>query len=240
MRRVVPLAWLPLAACSSTDGIGSREQTSLGAALQVVQAAALLAEVAAHGVLAEPEVAPVCPSVSRIQGYATLQYGDGCVPDSGLVPVGLAGSIRLDLGDRVTGDLSGLRAGGIGLDGDLDARATPVSSFDTTLQLDQLDPDAVVVALTVGLGQAPPYSLHGDAQRNEGGVGVPVAFDAVVLPPGGDCLAPTAGAITIEQGLYDVVFTFADDGTAAVSRSDGAEGSLPVCDHAAALTEGGG
>jgi hypothetical protein len=238
MRRVAPLVMPLLAACASSDGIGTREQTTLGDALQVVQATAVIAEIAAHGVLAEPEVEPLCPVVSRVQGFATLDYGDGCVPDSGLVPAGMAGSVRVDIGDRVTTDLDGLFVGGVAIDGDLDARATPVSSFDTTLKLDQVDPDAVVVSVAVGLGQAPPYGIHGDAQRNEAGVGVPVTFDEVVLPTDGDCLAPSSGSITIEQGLYDVTYTFADDGTAAVARSDGAEGELPVCEHEAPLTGG--
>lgn len=237
MRRVAPLALPWLAACATSDGIGSREQSSLGEALQVVQAAAVVAEIATHGVLAEPEEAPVCPAVSRVQGFATIDYGDGCVPDSGLVPVGMGGSVRLDIGARVTADLDGLFVGDVALDGALDARATPVSSVDTTLKLDQLDPDAVVIALTLGLGQAPPYSIHGTAQRNEGGVGVPLDFDEVVLPIDGDCLAPTSGAITIEQGLYDVTFTFSDDGTASVDRSDGAVGELDVCAHESPLIE---
>lgn len=238
MRSAVPLACLLSTACGSPNGIGSREQASLGEALQVVQATAILAELAAHGVLAEPEVEPLCPAVSRVQGFATLDYADGCVPDSGLVPAGMAGSVRLDIGERVTTDLAGLSVGGVALDGDLDARATPVSSFDSTLKLDQVDPDAVVVEVAIGLGQAPPYSIHGDTQRNEAGVGVPMAFDEVVLPTDGDCLAPTAGAISMEQGLYDLTFTFSEDGMAAVSRSDGAEGELEVCAHAAALVEG--
>lgn len=238
MRRVAPLVIPWLAACASPDSIGSREQSTLGDALQVVQAVAVVTEIASHGVLSAPEVEPLCPLVSRIQGFATIDYGDGCVPDSGLVPVGMAGSTRLDIGDQVTTDMTGLSVGGIAVDGALDARATPVSALDTVLKLDQADPDAVVVGVSVGLGQAPPYSIHGDAQRNEAGVGVPVTFDEVILAAGGACLAPISGTITIEQGLYDVMFTFADDGTAAVVRSDGAEGELSVCEHVNSLTEG--
>lgn len=238
MRRTAALACVVLCACGGSSGIGSREQASLGDALQVVQAVAVVAEVAQHGVLDAPETEPACPAVSRIQGFSTLDYGEGCVPDSGLVPDGLSGSVRLDIGDRVTTDLEGLALGGISLDGDLDARATPVSSFDTTLKLDQLTPDAVELDLTVGLGQAPPYLIHGDAQRNEGGVGVPVTFEELELEGGGDCLAPSAGAITIEQGLYDVTFTFKADGKAQVARSDGQEGELVVCDHDRSLIEG--
>lgn len=235
MRRPAILALVSLCACGGSSGLGSREQATLGDVLQVVQAVGVVTELVQHGVRAEPETEPLCPTVSRIQGFNTLDYKEGCVPDSGLVSGELAGSVRLDIGDRVSTDLEGLTLDGVALDGDLDARATPVSAYDTRLKLDQLAPDAVELAVTVGMGQAPPFTVHGDAQRNEGGVGVPVVFDEVSLSGGGDCLAPTAGSITTEQGLYDVTFTFADDGTAAVVRSDGQEGELTVCEHDKAL-----
>jgi len=232
----VPAAVL-LAACSGGDAIGTREEATFGDVLQVVQAVGVITELAVHGVLGAPETEPVCPAVSRVEGFSTVDYGPGCVPDSGLVPAGLAGSVRLDLGERLVADMDGLVLGGVALDGTLDARATPVSAVETTLRLDQLSPDAVELDLTIGMGQAPPFLVHGVAQRNEGGVGVPLAFEEVELDGGGDCLAPAAGSITIEQGLYEVVFTFDGSDRVAVSRSDGVTGALSPCGNGVRLNE---
>lgn len=238
MRRSHLWACVMLGSCGGPSAVGQREQESLGAVLQTVQAVAAVVEVAHHGVLPGTGAEPTCPAVSRVQGFATIDYGDGCIPDSGLVRARMSGAIRLDVDDRVTARFAGLSMDDVDLEGRLDARATPVSRFDGVLLLDQPTPDGVVLALSVGLGQAPPYILHGTAQRTEGGLGVPVEFEEVELPVEGPCLAPISGTATVEQGLHQVAFRFTDDGGVVVSRSDGVEGTLHACDHARPLIGG--
>lgn len=224
------LAILLLPACGSAT-LGAKEAESVGLVLQAIEAAALVAEIAQHGVLPEPESEPVCPQVSRISGYVTLDYGDGCVPDSGWVAGAVSGTTRLDLGsDEVTADLAEMAAGGVALDGELSARPTPVSDLVVDLELDTDDPDELELAVTVGLGQAPPLRMDGTAQRNAGGVGNPMTLAGLVVPvPDGDCFAPTAGTATVESGIYSLSLTFEDDGTTSVVRSDDAEGSVDTC-----------
>lgn len=237
MQRIVRPGLLLLAGCGGSVGIGTREEGSLGDVLQIVQAVGVVTELAAHGVLDAPENEPTCPRVSRIEGFSTVDYGEGCLPDSGLVPAGLSGSARLDIGDRVSADLEGVLLGSVDLYGVLDARATPVSAVDMTLRLGQVAPDSVEMDLTIGMGQAPPFIIHGAAQRNAEGIGQPLEFDEVELQSGDGCLSPSAGSITIEQGLHDVTFTFDGEAMVLVSRSDGEVGEMDVCAHDRPLNE---
>ena len=129
MQRIVRPGLLLLAGCGGSVGIGTREEGSLGDVLQIVQAVGVVTELAAHGVLDVPENEPTCPRVSRIEGFSTVDYGEGCLPDSGLVPAGLSGSARLDIGDRVSADLEGVLLGSVDLYGVLDAGEAPRDYF---------------------------------------------------------------------------------------------------------------
>jgi hypothetical protein len=232
------LVLLALPACGTPE-LGARDVASVGLLLQAVEAASLVAEIARHGVLPEPDEPPACPAVSRVSGYVTLDYGGGCSPDTGWVLGELTGTTRLDLGEDVTADLDGLTAGGIALDGEVTARRTPVSDVAIDLGLDLADPDAFELTLTIGLGQAPPLRIDGTAQRNAGGVGNPMTLTDLVVPaPTDGCFAPTSGTATVESGFYGLSLTFAADGTTAVVRDDGAEGTIDTCEGAAALFGG--
>lgn len=229
------VALLPLLVACGTGSIGRNEEASLTRVLRVVEAVAFVGEVVHHGVLAVADPPPSCPEISGIQGFSTLDYGDGCVPDSGFVLGPVVGSIRLDVGDDVTTDLGGLTAGRVALDGRLTARATPVSGLQLELGLEGVDDlDEVEMDVTLGLGQSPPLRVTGAAQLNSAGVGVPVTLEDVEIPPSG-CLAPEAGVATIEQGLYTVTFAFAPGGIVQVSTSRGAEGELDACPLAESL-----
>jgi hypothetical protein len=228
-------ALLPLLVACGTESIGGSEEASLVRLMHVIEAVAFAAEVSGHGVLAAADPPTECPVVSGIQGFATLDYGEGCVPDSGLVLGPVAGSVRLDVGDQVTTDVDGLQAGGVPLDGELTARATPVSHVELGLKLDGVeDLDEVELDITLGLGQSPPLRVSGTAQLNAGGVGVPVTLADLMIPPSG-CLAPEEGSATIEQGLTLVTFEFGADGMVHASTSRDAEGELDVCALAEAL-----
>jgi hypothetical protein len=223
------VALLPLLVACGTESIGRNEESSLTRVLRVVEAVAFAGEVTHHGVVDAPDPPTTCPELSGIQGFSTIDYGDGCVPDSGFVLGPVAGSVRLDVGDEVSTDVSGLTAGSVVLDGALTARATPVSGLQLDLGLDGVDDlDEIEMDVTLGLGQSPPLRATGTAQLNSAGVGVPVTLEEVEIPPSG-CLAPESGVATIEQGLYTVTFEFAPDGVVAVSTSRGAEGELDAC-----------
>lgn len=223
--RTAPLALL-LVACSSTEGIGAKEQESVGRALQAIELGALLAEVVAPARLDLAEDATTCPGMSRIEGYVTVDY-DACVPTRGWVRGAMDGGYRLDLtAEAVSTTVDTVSVGPVVVDGDVEAALAPGGALSADLDLDGAEMPQARLDLTGDL--TGPLTLSGAVTLSLGSA-QEVLLDGVTVANGSGCFAPTGGVATLEQGLLDVTITFGDAGLADVVTSRDQSGQVDLC-----------
>lgn len=230
------LALSLLGACRKDDGPSSAERRAATAAIQAIELVAFAAELATPAVLGASSDATLCPAVSRVGGFVTLDFGDGCVPDRGWVGGPIAGTTRLEVGTTAAAvPVDGLEAGGGPLAGVVE------------LVLGGAGGTVLVAELRPGLAEAPVRvgtELFFTAADGEAGFtgplrvqdvdGADVTVDADglrVAPLGGaPCFAPVAGTAAATYGVNTSTLTFADDGTVALRGSrDESETVDDVC-----------
>ncbi|GEM_PF-4429595 len=172
-----------------------------------------------------------CPEIRRVRdGDETtweLAYGEGCVPESGLLDVELAGTVALKAEEDVASvgfdgfAIDGLDLGGAGL-GQIDDRGDGELQAALDLELGTDDGDFVLVrTLDLRMEQL-GVTLAGSAGLGVGGSettlvvdGVGVYYDDVA----DGCAMPSSGAITLGG---------ATDGTLSFSATAASEGLVTV------------
>lgn len=229
--RLPPLALL-LAACSSSDDIGAKEQASVALALQAIEISALAAEVVAPARLDLDEEATTCPAMSRIEGYVTVDY-DACVPQRGWVRGAMDGGYRLDLtSESVSTAVDSVSVGPVVVDADFEAELAEGGALSAALDLTSSEIPQARLELTPIL--TGPLTLTGLATLSTGEA-QEVVLDGVTVATGSGCFAPTGGVVQLEQGLLDLTITFGADGLAEVVTSRDQAGQVDVCGLGASL-----
>ncbi len=219
------LVALVLGGCGRDEGPSGAERRAATAAIQAIELVALAAEIAAPAVLGPASDTTLCPAVSRVGGFVTLDYGDGCLPDRGWVGGPVSGSTRLEVGTTAAVlALDGLSAGGGPLGGGVE------------LVLGGAGGTVLVASLRPGLDDAPVqvetelfFAVDGaDATftgplrvQDVDGADVTVDADGLVVAPLGSapCFAPAAGTAAATYGINTSTLTFSDDGTVSLRGS---------------------
>lgn len=190
---------------------------------------------------------PDCPTITREGGLTDFtveaDYGQGCVPDSGLVPVPVSGAVSLSYASQVLSlAFAEWAVDGQGVDG------TVSGSYESlvgglTLSLDsdlafsgEGLPSSVVEAITAALGVT-EVELDG-----EGAVTYPdgAAYGAlatdVILPYANiqSCPVPDSGKVVVDQDGLVTTLTFIGDGQVTVEHGK-LSVDVPLCDYPGGL-----
>jgi hypothetical protein len=200
----------------------------------------------------KPMKAGTCPEITREVGQIVIDYGTGCVPESGLVPGTVAGTITLDrdaVARTVTGSFDALTYDGQTLDGTVMASYTLLGGA-TGIDLAQ----AVDLTLTTGNAtihvtsdaqvgvRATNVTLDGNlsiddgtTERLLGADGIEMAYADLATAA---CPLPRAGTLAVTWDQVAVTITFDADSPStgyATVTSGVLSGDVPVCDYLGAF-----
>lgn len=235
------LPWVTVEPSEAAAEAVAHARTALTADLLLTEFAAPLLDGAGGG---------SCPVRSTIVDGSvttwTLDYGDGCLPESGLLDLELAGVVRLSADDeRAELYLQGFRLAGRSFEGsgegELSAATADRISLDFGIELD--DPSLRIARAAEVELEPLRATLGGSAGVTTGGGDVLADLDAVTLyydDVGQGCALPSAGQLSLSEGV-DATVTFSASAAAAglvgVETAAGAE-ELRFCEIETLLASG--
>lgn len=200
----------------------------------------------------KPLKAGTCPEITREVGQIVIDYGTGCVPESGLVAGTVAGTITLDRdlqGRTATGSFDALTYDGHTLDGTVMVGYTLLggtSGVDLVEEIDLLltaGSATVHVTSDVEVGvRATHVTVDGDLTYGDGttdflldAAGLELAYADLATAA---CPLPRAGtlAVTWDQIAVSIAFDADSPSTGYATVTYGTlTGDVPVCDYLGAF-----
>lgn len=222
-------------------------ETALEVTNDVTTATLLATELTmAVGADEESQKANTCPIVTRSLGSLTIDYGTGCVPESGLLPGEIAGSLTLTrdaLNRTVTGTFTGLTYNQHSIDGEVSGSYTRqgtdgldlMESMDLTIGVggDSLD---LVEDLTVQIRQT-EVVLEGAVDYTDPTSVFSLDADGVAMNYVdllASCPLPHGGMVTVawESKVVTIEFQEHSPDTGYVTVSMGpVSGDVPLCEY---------
>ncbi len=185
-----------------------------------------------------------CPYVTHGDGTVTVDYGDGCIPDSGIVfgEISGAATATIDLDERaISGSFDQLGYMGYEIDGELGVDFTREAGVGIDL-LQQMDltftAGATVLSLYEDLQLTLRYTymlVDGEIDYDAGWDSFDIEFEDVQWDYDNltlTCPLPSSGSLRVQWEVFNVLFTFDEDSpqTGVVDvESNHNDGDFNIC-----------